>query len=229
MRLAAGTSGFSYKEWKGLFYPAGLPQREWLHFYAERLPAVEINNTFYRLPKRSVLEGWAAQVPAGFAFAIKASQRITHWKRLAGCAEELAVLLGATEALGPKLGALLFQCPPDLKADLPRLEAFLAALPAGTPSAFEFRHPSWRADPVLDALRARGAAWVVADTDEAPQEQLIATAPLVYVRLRRAAYGDAELAAWRRRLEASGAERALVFFKHEDAAVGPRLAAQLLG
>ena len=204
LRLLAGTSGWSYEGWKGPFYPADLPARDMLAFYAATLPCVEVNQTFYRMPKRAVLEGWAAQVPEGFRFALKASRRITHLKRLRDVGEETAFLLGAAAALGPKLGALLVQTPPNLARDLERLDAFLARLPEGTRAAFELRHPSWADETVFARLRERRFAWVAADVDDAPPPALVATAPFAYVRLRRTAYGAADLARW---LDASAPRR----------------------
>jgi uncharacterized protein YecE (DUF72 family) len=229
MQLLAGTSGFAYAEWKGSFYPEELPAREMLAHYAAKLPAVEINNTFYRLPKASVLEGWAAQVPGDFRFSIKASRRITHFGRLAGVESETAYLLETCAKLGPRLGALLFQLPPNLPADLPRLERFLELLPAGTPAAFELRHPSWHTPEIEAVLAARACTLVTADTDddETPAE-LARGASWGYLRLRRTAYDRAALAGWAQRIAAQGWERALVFFKHEDEGTGPALAAQFL-
>jgi uncharacterized protein YecE (DUF72 family) len=227
-RLLAGTSGWSYDAWKGPFYPPEIASREMLRFYAERLPAVEVNNTFYRLPRASVLASWASQVPEGFRFALKASRRITHLKRLRDVADETAYLLATAGALGPRLGALLFQLPPNLKLDLERLDAFLALLAQGTRAAFEFRHPSWADDAVHARLRERGFAWVVADVEEAPPPDLVATADWTYLRLRRPGYAPADLAGWLAKLRASPASEALVFFKHEEAGAGPRLAAELL-
>jgi uncharacterized protein YecE (DUF72 family) len=228
MRLSVGTSGFSYSGWKGPFYPADLAASEMLGYYAERLPAVEINNTFYRLPRRSVLEGWTAQVPERFRFAIKASQRITHRKRLREVDEETGYLLDVVRALGDRLGVLLFQLPPNLAIDLERFDRFLALLPAGTPAAFEFRHPSWLDPRVHERLRARGCAWVVSEGDGEPSPDFLVTAPFSYLRLRRAGYSREELAAWVARLRSRGLEEAFVFFKHEEAGTGPRLAAEFL-
>lgn len=228
MELYAGTSGFAYDAWKGAFYPEDLPAKERLRFYAERLPAVELNNTFYRMPRRSVVEGWAAQVPQGFRFTIKASRRITHHKRLKEADEETAYLLDVTGALGPKLGALLFQLPPNLKADPDRLDRFLALLPEGIPAAFEFRHPSWEEPAIHERLRARGIALVRVDADDAEPPALDANAPFLYLRLRRSAYAKTDLEAWAERLHATRAATAFVFLKHEDAAEGPRAAAELL-
>jgi uncharacterized protein YecE (DUF72 family) len=228
MRLSVGTSGFSYAEWKGPFYPAELPASEMLAYYAERLPAVEINNTFYRLPRRSVLEGWAAQVPEGFRFAVKASQRITHLKRLKDVADETRYLLDVTQALGERLGVVLFQLPPNLKLDLERFDRFLELVPAGSRAAFEFRHVSWADQAVLDRLRARALAWVVTEQEEGAAPDLLMTAPWTYLRLRRPAYARDELAAWAARLRARALSEAFVFFKHEDAGAGPRLAQEFL-
>jgi uncharacterized protein YecE (DUF72 family) len=238
-RLRAGTSGFSYKEWKGPFYPEKLAEKDLLAFYASKLPAVEINNTFYRLPRASVLEAWAAQVPEDFRFSIKASRRITHIRRLKEAQDETEYLLRTLAALGSRLGAILFQLPPNLKLDLDRLRAFLDLLPAGTPAAFEFRHESWSDPRVHEALRARDFAWVVADgveerdeADAAPPAaapaEIPGTASFGYLRLRRPDYQRADLAGWAQRILARGWREALVFFKHEDEGAGPRLAAQFL-
>jgi uncharacterized protein YecE (DUF72 family) len=227
MRLGVGTSGYSYAAWKGPFYPKDLSGRDMLRFYAGRLGAVEINNTFYRLPKPSVLEGWAEQVPAEFRFVLKASRRITHLKRLKEVGDETRYLLETSGALGDRLGAILFQLPPNLKCDLPRLDAFLELLPAGTRAAFEFRHESWRGDELLARLRARDFALVAADGDEAPAE-IVPTAGWGYLRLRRTDYPRADLAAWAARVAAQSWSEAFVFFKHEDAGTGPRWAAEFL-
>ncbi len=229
MDLRTGTSGFSYREWKGSFYPEDLAAGEMLGFYAARLPAVEINNTFYRLPRADVLEAWAEQVPEGFSFAIKASRRITHFKRLAAsAADETAYLLETTARLGPKLGVLLFQLPPNAKVDAERLEAFLKLLPEGTPAAFEFRHPSWQDDRVFELLRARDMPLVVVDADDGEASDPVPTAGWGYLRLRRSEYSREALAAWAKRIHTQGWRQAFVFFKHEDAGAGPALAASFL-
>jgi uncharacterized protein YecE (DUF72 family) len=227
MRVLTGTSGFSYKEWKGSFYPEDLPADAMLRYYAQRLPAVEINNTFYRMPKAELLAGWAEQVPDGFRFVLKASQRITHFKRLKDVSEEVGYFLRIAATLGDRLGPILFQLPPNLKKDLPRLSEFLDILPAATRAAVEFRHASWFDDEVFAALRARGAALCVAEDEELATPP-VATAGWGYLRLRRPDYGEAELQAWEDRLRAQAWEEAYVFFKHEDAGTGPRLAAQML-
>ena len=165
-----------------------------LHFYASKLPAVEINNTFYRLPKASILESWADQVPEGFRFAIKASRRITHFKRLKDTGDETAYLLETLQALGQRLGVVLFQLPPNLKKDLPRLQGFLDLLSAATGRAvFEFRHASWFDDEVLDCLREPGSAVCVSDADEEAATEVIDTTNWGYLRLRRAHYSPDEL------------------------------------
>ncbi len=227
MELRVGTSGFSYKEWRGRFYPERLPAADMLRCYAERLPTVEVNNTFYRLPRASVLQGWAAQVPEHFRFALKASRRITHFRRLRDAGDETAYLLRTVAPLGARLGAILFQLPPNLPKDLPRLEAFLALLPEGTRAAFEFRHASWLDDEVFERLRARGTALCVADRgdDGEPETPVVATAPFGYLRLRREGYSEADLAEWAARIAAQPWQEAFAYFTHE--LEGPALAASL--
>jgi uncharacterized protein YecE (DUF72 family) len=224
VELLTGTSGFSYKEWKGTFYPETLRAEEMLAYYAGRLAAVEINNTFYRMPSRELLAGWRERVPAHFRFVIKAPPRITHRARLLDCQESVALLWSACEALGEQLGPLLFQLPPNLRKDLGRLQGFLAVLPAGAQAAFEFRHRSWLADDVFDALRGAGAALCIADADPAAPPDVVATAAWGYLRLRREQYTAEELDAWAERVRAQDWRRAFAFFKHEDGATGPRLA-----
>ena len=228
MKLRVGTSGYSYKEWKGSFYPSDLAADAMLRFYGTKLPAVEINNTFYRLPKASVLKTWAGQVPGEFRFAIKASRRITHIKRLKDAAEETSYLLETSQSLGERLGVILFQLPPNLKKDLPRLADFIAMLDAGTKAVFEFRHESWLDDEVIDILRQRRCALCASDDDEAAEPEVVATAPFGYLRLRRTQYGPGDLARWAERIAAQPWEEAYVFFKHEDEATGPQAAAQFL-
>jgi uncharacterized protein YecE (DUF72 family) len=223
MEIRAGTSGYSYKEWKGSFYPAKIAPADMLAYYAERLSAVEINNTFYRMPRREVVESWAKSVPETFRFAVKVNQRITHRKRLAGVEEELDYLLEQLAPLGDRLGLLLVQLPPNLPADLVRLERFLDHLRARACAAFEFRHASWLAEPVLTCLRDRGAALVAAETDDAPPT-LHETCRFGYLRLRRTDYRAGDLADWAARVRALAWDEAWVFFKHEVS--GPALAAE---
>jgi uncharacterized protein YecE (DUF72 family) len=220
MRILAGTSGWSYPAWRGRFYPARLPSSRLLAAYAARLPAVEVNATFYRMPRGETLAGWGATVPPGFVFALKAPRRITHARRLAGAEDDVRRFLTAAAELGSALGPVLWQLPPSTRKDLPRLRAFLALLPRGGRFAFEFRHASWYDDHVLGALAAAGAALCVSDEDDR-EGPLIATAPFGYLRLRRTDYDDLALARWRDRVHAQPWSEAFVFFKHEDAARGP--------
>jgi uncharacterized protein YecE (DUF72 family) len=226
MELLAGTSGFSYKEWKGSFYPEKLAADGMLRYYAERFPTVEINNTFYRMPAEGMLARWAAEVPERFAFTLKAPRRITHDKRLKETAADVAEFLRRADALGPKLGPLLFQLPPFLKKDVAVLGAFLEGLPPGRQVAFEFRNPSWQDEAVYEMLRARDVMLCTADTDKGDPPPLVATAGRGYLRLRREAYSDGELEDWVRRVAAQSWTRAYVYFKHEDEATGPRFAAR---
>jgi uncharacterized protein YecE (DUF72 family) len=228
MHVLVGTSGFAYKPWKGPFYPADLPDDGMLRYYAERLPAVEINNTFYRMPRESVVLGWADEAPEHFRFVLKASQKITHFGRLKNVANELEYFLRVSQALGAKRGPTLFQLPPNFKKDLPRLTDFLALLPEGWPAAFEFRHGTWFADDVYQALRGRNAALCIADTGEESDAPFVATADWGYLRLRRETYGNGDLDDWANRVRAQSWGAAYVFFKHEDAGAAPRLAEALL-
>ena len=228
MQLFSGTSGFSYKEWKGSFYPEKLPNDEMLSFYAQKLSSVEINNTFYRMPRTHVLENWREQVDDNFRFSVKASRRITHIKRIKNCEDETDYLLSKLATLGDRLGVILFQLPPHLKKDMQRLEAFLSLLPEDTPAAFEFRHQSWFEADVYDALRERNFALCTADTDDDEDGVLISTADWGYLRLRRAGYSKTALKQWARKVEQTEWRHGFVFFKHEDGGAGPALASQFL-
>lgn len=228
MNLYAGTSGFSYKEWKGYFYPEKIPNEEMLAFYGTRLPAVEINNTFYRLPKREQLGAWAAQVPPNFRFAVKASQKISHMKRLKNAEDETGYLMDAVGEMGKKLGVVFFQLPPNFKQDLDRLGAFLETLPGKIPVAFEFRHVTWFEEPVFDLLKKHNVALCLADADDDLEVPLVSTADWGYLRLRRPDYTAAELGEWRKWVAGQKWKNAFVFFKHEDAGAGPRMASEFL-
>ena len=225
MRVFAGTSGFSYKEWKGSFYPEDLPDAEMLRHYAGKLSAVEINNTFYRMPRAEMLSKWAEQVPDGFRFALKASQQITHRKRLKDAAEAVAYFFKIAVTLGDRMGPVLFQLPPNFKKDLPRLSDFLAVLPPASRCAFEFRHESWFEEDVFEALRGGGCALCIAE-DEELATPFVATAGWGYLRLRRQDYTDADLRDRASKLLAQPWTEAFAFFKHEDEGTGPRLAAR---
>jgi len=226
MNVVAGTSGYSYKEWKGSFYPDDLAASKMLGYYAERLETVEINNTFYRMPKREVVEGWAARVPEGFTFALKASMRITHKKRLADAGDELEYVCSTARVLGDRLGPLLFQLPPWLKKGVDRLGNFLAILPKDIRAAFEFRHESWFDEEVYSTLKEHGAALVWSDSEKTGEPPAVATAPFGYLRLRRPGYDPGELDAWAARIREQSWDRAHVFFKHEQEGAGPALAAE---
>ena len=228
MKLHVGTSGYSYKEWKGNFYPEDLPAKEMLSYYSRRLPAVEINNTFYRLPQPGMIENWKTQVPARFRFSIKASQRITHIKRLNNVADETKYLLETAALLEERLGVVLFQLPPNMKKDSERLKAFLDLLSADTRAAFEFRHESWFDDEVFGLLRQQDCALVISDTDEKPLTEIVGTARWGYLRLRRTAYDENDLSQWLQRVREQKWKDAFIFFKHEDEGTGPKLAAQFI-
>jgi uncharacterized protein YecE (DUF72 family) len=229
MRVMTGTSGFSYPAWRGSFYPDKLPVAKMLAFYAGKLGAVEINNSFYRMPRPPVLARWAADTPATFRFALKSPRSITHMRRLVGAADAVAQLASSVRDLGDRLGPILFQLPPNLRKDVGVLEAFLAtlsaapAVPGGLRAAFEFRHESWLADDVYAALARHDAALCVADSEELATP-LVATASWAYLRLRRQDYGKAALRRWADRLKKQRFTDAFVFFKHEDEAAGPALA-----
>jgi len=226
--VRVGTSGFAYDEWKGSFYPEKIAAKDMLRFYSGHFPTVEINNTFYRLPKEEVLKGWAGQVPDGFTFVVKASQRITHFARLKDCGELLGYLFRVTSALDAKLGPLLFQLPPNFKKDVPRLADFFAAMPERRRVAIEFRHASWFDDETFELLRRHAVALCVADTGEEPVAPLVATTDWGYLRLRREDFSDAELAAWAEKILAEPWQEAFVFLKHEEEGKGPKLAAKLI-
>jgi len=219
-RLSAGASGYSFKEWKGNFYPKDMRPEGMLPFYAERLPTVEINNTFYQMPKTSVLENWAKLTPASFRFAIKASRRITHFARLKPdtAGDSVDFLYRNLAALGEKRGPVLFQLPPQMKKDLTRLSEFLRLLPQGHSAAFEFRNETWFTDDVYDALRGAGAALCVSEREDNAPPPLVETAAYGYIRLRLETYSEDELKAWASRLAATGWGEVYVYFMHEPTA-----------
>ncbi|MGA2614874.1 MAG: DUF72 domain-containing protein [Spirochaetia bacterium] len=225
MTLRIGTSGYSYKEWKGGFYPEDLKAADMLSYYAQRLGTVEINNTFYRLPTVKLLDGWASQVPDSFRFVLKVSQKITHFKRLKGVEEETGYLVESARTLGPKLGAFLLQIPPNFARDDERLAAFLALLPKGMRAALEVRNPSWHDPQVYALLEKHGVALVASQTDEEPDPRIVRTAPWGYLRLRKMSYQPGELTGWSKRIADMGWDDAFVFFKHEQ--IAPDLAEKL--
>ena len=217
-RVLAGTSGYAFKEWKGPFYPADLPDSGMLGFYSSKFPTVEINNTFYQLPKEKVLLDWAASVPANFTFAIKASRRITHFARLkAESAELVEYLLKTTSVLGDRLGPILFQLPPNMKKETDRLRPFLERLPRGQRFAIEFRHESWFDDEVVSALREHDVAMCAIEQDDF-SSPVQSTASWGYVRLHRLDYDAGMLATWAKRVTENGWTDAYVYFKHDEGA-----------
>ena len=221
-RLYLGTSGFAYDEWKGPFYPAGLKQKDMLPYYASRFGSVEINYTFRQQPTEKTLATWRDATPVGFLITLKAHQRITHWLRLADADEAVSNFLDRARSLGPRLGVILFQCPPNLPFDRALIERFVAYLPPTFRYAFEFRHPSWTE--AREILTSQGAAWCVADTDEKPAgEAPIPADPFAYLRLRKEQYGEDDLRAWSGRIADSLGRGADVFcyFKHEEKGAGP--------
>jgi uncharacterized protein YecE (DUF72 family) len=225
MNIHVGTSGYNYPEWRGTFYPADLPAKGMFDYYAARFHTVEINYTFYRMPTLKTAEGWRAQAPAGFTYTLKAPRRITHDRRLQDCAESLTLLCDAARGLGDHLATLLFQLPPHFKCDLPRLDAFLALLPADIKAAFEFRHESWLSDDVYAALAARGAALCVADFGD-KTTPVQATARHAYFRLRDEGYTAPDLSRWASAIvnRQKDWDEVFVYFKHEEEGKGPEFA-----
>lgn len=228
MHLFVGTSGYAYKEWKGAFYPKDLPAAQMLRYYGEHFRSVEINNTFYRMPKTAVVEGWAEEVPEDFQFVLKASQRITHFQRLKDCGETVGFFLQVAGALKKRLGPLLFQLHPNMKKDTERLGEFLKLLPKSVRAAFEFRHQSWFDDEVFELLRKHRKSLCIAEAEGDLEVPFVSTADWGYVRLRMPDYTDADLKAWLKRLRKAEWQEAYVFFKHEDEAKGPKMAKRFL-
>ena len=227
MSFYVGTSGFSYKEWKGYFYPEKMKDKEMLSFYAQYLTAVEINNSFYRMPKRDVLTSWADSTPDTFKFIIKASRRITHFKRLKDAEEPMSFLMRNVEVLKDRLGAVLFQLPPNMRCNMDRLTAFLKLVPVDTPISFEFRNESWFNNEVYDCLRSRNIPICHADS-EGDGLPFVATADWGYLRLRQPKYDKRVLNKWLSRISDAGWNDSLVFFKHEDEGAGPKLARKFM-
>lgn len=230
MAFLVGTSGYAFKEWKGTFYPEKFPDKEMLGYYAGRFPTVEINNTFYRMPREKNLLDWAGQVSEGFRFAIKASQRITHHAQLRDAGDLVAYLAQTVAVLGPRLGPTLFQLPPHLKKDIPRLEAFLGIVPKRWKITIEFRHRSWFEDEeVFDTLKAHDVPLCISDQD-GMATPVVATAGWGYVRLHKLDYDHASLAAWADKLRTLGWTEGYVYFKHDHSpGSGPPVAEALIG
>jgi len=228
VRLYVGTSGWAYPTWKPDFYPAGTPAKRFLEFYASQLTSVEVNYTFRALPTAKILEGWLAATPAQFRFSFKAPQRITHFKRLRDCSEDVAQFVGALEPVrqAGKLGLLLFQLPPNFKADAELLSSFLftEALkrPGAPPIAFEFRHESWFSEEIYVVLRQHNAALCIAESDDLLTPEVHTAAGHTCYRLRRTnGYSAVELDAFAKRFAAIAQQRDVyVYFKHEDEPTG---------
>ncbi len=228
LRLHVGTSGYNFPEWRGSFYPPKLASAKWLAYYAQQLGTVEINYTFYRMPSAKTVAGWDAATPEGFNFVLKAPQRITHIARLKNIDDSVRFFVETIRKLNAKLGAVLFQLPPNFKKDLARLSDLLTQFPPDVRAACEFRHASWWSNDVYELLRSTNTALCVADTEEGTTP-LVATADFGYVRLRDTGYSEGELRGWLGKLHdiGRGWTDAFVFFKHEEQGVGPKLAAQL--
>lgn len=222
-RIRVGASGWHYRSWVGPFYPHDAKPPQFLAHYTGRFDCVEVNNSFYRLPRRETVEGWAAQVPRDFLFAVKASRFLTHMKKLKDPDEPVRRMFSVLDGFGGKLGPILFQLPPGWRVNVERLAAFLAALPKGRRYAFEFRNESWLCDEVFETLRRAGAALVLYDFEGRQPPELV-TADFVYVRLHgpagkyRGSYSDAALAAWRKRAESwrRQGRDVFVFFDNDE-------------
>jgi uncharacterized protein YecE (DUF72 family) len=227
----AGTSGWAYASWKPDFYPEKLAQKNFLNYYASRLNTVEVNFSFRQLLKDATVEKWIAETPEHFRFGVKAHQVITHIKRLKGTEEFVKRFLGTIESLAQarKLGPVLFQLPPNLKADSELLEAFLASLPRGLPAAFEFRHSSWFVDPTFAKLREHKVALCVAETEERTTPDVV-TADFCYYRFRKPTYTAEERQAMLGRVrEHLGQKRdVFAYFKHEETPQGALYAVEVL-
>jgi len=224
MKLYVGTSGFSYKEWKGSFYPEKIRADAMLAYCSSQFLAVEINNTFHRMPKPGLLESWASQVPPEFRFVLKGSQSITHMRRLNNVEDAVVRLLAVSSVLHMRLGALLFQLPPNMKEDVSRLDAFLGQFPGDVRVAMEFRHQSWFDDDVFNSLRQHNAALCIAEAENDLDIPFVATANWGCLRLRLPEYSDSEIKSKAKDVLSQAWDDAYIFFKHEDEARGPRMA-----
>ena len=224
-----GTSGYNYPEWKGSFYPSDLPAAKMLPYYAARFPTVEINYTFYRMPNEKLVDGWAAQTPSPYKLTLKAPRRITHDSRLKNVGPSVASFCQVAGSLGDKLGALLFQLPPNLKKDLALFDAFLAELPPKAPAAFEFRNTSWLEEDIFSRLSARGLALCVADSEKLSTPVRV-TADYAYFRLRDEGYTPDDVARWGDTIARAteNAREVYVYFKHEEQGKGPEFARLLM-
>ncbi len=224
-----GTSGYNYPEWKGSFYPADLAAKKMLPYYAARFPTVEINYTFYRMPTEKLVSGWAEQTPSPWKITLKAPRRITHDSRLKNCGELVNGFCQVAGTLGDKLGALLFQLPPNLKKDLAVFDAFLEDLPPKVRAAFEFRNASWLDEEIFERLEKRNLALCVADSEKLSTPVRI-TADYAYFRLRDEGYTPDDIKRWADTIakETASCKDVFVYFKHEDEGKGPEFARLLM-
>ena len=228
MKPWIGTSGFQYAEWKGTFYPEDLPAAKMLPFYAERLATTEINYTFHRIPAAKTIDNWKHLTPENFRFALKAPQKITHWSKLRDCADTLRYFYDVVSALDAKLGPVLFQLPPNFKKDTFILGDFVNGLPGGMRAAFEFRHESWFDKEVFDLLKATKTALCIADSEKLTAPK-VSTATWGYLRLRREDYSRIDIEGWVEFVRAQhGWDDVFIYFKHEEAGIGPKLAKQMM-
>ncbi|HLH29659.1 MAG TPA: DUF72 domain-containing protein [Terriglobia bacterium] len=220
-----GTSGFSYKEWRPIFYPDGLPEKQFLKYYSTRLNSVEIDYTFYRMPSQKTIDAWKSATPEQFKFTLKASQQITHRQRLKVPSDALDYFMSVVPGLETRLGMVLFQLPPFFKADVQKLEGFLSVLPRGVPAAFEFRHESWFTDDVYKLLHSHNIALCIHDADDHTTPMEITTG-FTYVRLRRSEYTESQRREWQDKFRGWAAAGIDVFayIKHEDNPNAPLIA-----
>jgi uncharacterized protein YecE (DUF72 family) len=224
-RIWFGTSGFSYKEWKPIFYPPEVPDKQFLRYYSSRLNSVEIDYTFYRMPNAKTIEAWKSATPENFKFTLKASQQITHRERLKIPSDALDYFLSVVPGLEGRLGMVLYQLPPFFKCDIQKLETFLSVLPRGISAAFEFRHDSWFTAEVYGLLRKHAVALCIHDADD-HTTPLELTAPFTYVRLRRSEYSDQLRQEWQNRINswAQAGTEVFAYVKHEDNPNAPLIA-----
>jgi uncharacterized protein YecE (DUF72 family) len=230
--IHVGTSGWQYRDWRGPFYPASLPQRGWLRSYAENFATVEVNNSFYRLPTTETFARWRRETPAGFVFAVKASRFLTHVRRLRDPQEPVALLLERASGLGDALGPVLFQLPPDLRAEPERLRDVVDTIGGRVRVAFEFRHESWLSDEILTILDASGSALVLTDRARR-RSRMQVTGGWSYIRFHqgtasRPGYRRDTLRAWADRLAALPARDVYIYFNNDPGAAAPRDADRMI-
>jgi uncharacterized protein YecE (DUF72 family) len=229
MQTWIGTSGFQYPEWKGTFYPEKMPASKMLGFYSAQFATTEVNYTFRRIPSPATMQRWVAETPERFIFILKAPQRVTHFSKLRDCGDTLRYFCGVVSALGLKIGPVLFQLPPTFKKDVTLLGDFLRELPEGMRAAFEFRNASWFADDTFAALAEAGVALCISESEKLSAPR-VATASYGYLRLRREDYQAGDITRWAEfvRQQSGQWSDALIYFKHEESGIGPKLAQQMM-